>query len=74
MDWALGPFVMSRRVDAGLLTLFTQLQRYTQPERVVAERLAMRAALGSGRWQPEQTHPERLVDRAVEADRASGCA
>jgi hypothetical protein len=41
---------------------------------VAAERPAMRAAAGSDRWRPERTHPGRLVDRAVEAGRASGCA
>jgi len=34
----------------------------------------MPVAAGSGRWQPEQTHPGRLVGHAVEADRAPGCA
>jgi len=34
----------------------------------------MRAAAGSERWRPEQTHPGRLVDHAVEVGRASGCA
>jgi hypothetical protein len=34
----------------------------------------MRAAAGSGRWQPEQIRPVRLVDHAVEAGGASECA
>src|SRR6478609_948212 len=42
------------------------------PQRVAAERPATRAAACSGRWQQEQTRPERLVVHAVEADRASG--
>ena len=62
--------------DPPALTLFTQLHatRCTEPEWVVVERPAMRAAAGSVQWQPERTHPGRLVDRAVEAGRASGCA
>jgi hypothetical protein len=34
----------------------------------------MQGAGGSGQWQQERTHPGRLLDHAVEADRASGCA
>src|SRR6185436_8108324 len=58
--------------DPPALTLFTQLHatRCTEPEWVVVERPAMRAAAGSVQWQPERTHPGRLVDRAVEAGRA----
>ena len=46
----------------------------TKPQRVAVAQLAMRAAAGSGRWQPEQIRPGRLVDHAVEAGRASECA
>jgi len=48
--------------------------QYTEPERVAVAQLAMRAVGGSGRWQPEQIRPGRLVDHAVEAGRASECA
>jgi hypothetical protein len=48
--------------------------QYTEPQRVAVAQLAMRAAAGSGRWQPEQIQPGRLVDHAVEAGRASECA
>src|ERR1700737_4899240 len=48
--------------------------QYTEPERVAVAQPAMRAAVDSEQWRPEQTRPERLVDHAVEADRASECA
>src|SRR6478736_7258611 len=48
--------------------------QYTEPERVAVAQPAMRAAAGSEQWRPEQIRPEHLVDHAVEADRASGCA
>src|SRR5664280_3816752 len=41
---------------------------------VVAGRPIWRAAVGSEQWRPEQTRPERLVDHAVAAGRASGYA
>jgi len=46
----------------------------TEPEREAVVRPAPRTFVGSERWQPEQTRPVRLVDHAVGADRASGCA
>jgi hypothetical protein len=48
--------------------------QYTEPQRVAVAQPAMRAAVGSEQWRPEQTRPERLVDHAVETDRASECA
>src|SRR6476661_1403554 len=48
--------------------------QYKEPEQVAVAQPAMRAAAGSEQWRPEQIHPEHLVDHAVEADRASGCA
>src|SRR6187551_362286 len=48
--------------------------QYTEPERVAVAQPAMRSAAGSEQWRPEQTRPEHLVDHAVEADRALGCA
>jgi len=48
--------------------------QYTEPERVAVAQPAMRAAVGSERWRPEQIHPGRLGGHAVEAGRASGCA
>ena len=48
--------------------------QYTEPERVAVAQPAMRAAVGSEQWRPEQTRPERLAGLAVGADRASGCA
>jgi hypothetical protein len=46
--------------------------QYTEPERVAVAQPAIRAAAGSEQWRPEQTRPERLVDHAIEVDRASG--
>src|SRR6476659_1732963 len=48
--------------------------QYTEPERVAVAQPARRAVAGSEQWRPEQIRPEHLVDHAVEADRASGCA
>jgi hypothetical protein len=76
-DDAVRPFHLGRR---GLVPRSRRSLRnfyatqYREPEWVVVERPAMRAAAGSGQWRPERTHPGRLVDRVVEAGRASGCA
>src|SRR3954463_4682003 len=56
-----------------LLLKFDAMQ-YREPEQVAGAQLAMRTVGGSGRWQPEQIRPGRLVDHAVEAGRASECA
>src|SRR5258708_14817694 len=40
--------------------------RCTEPVPVAAARPGLRAAAGSERWRPEQIHPGRLVDHAVE--------
>jgi hypothetical protein len=47
--------------------------QYREPERVAVAQPAMQTGAGSERWRPEQTHPGRLVDHAVEVGRASGC-
>ena len=47
--------------------------QYREPGRAAVVQPAMRTGAGSERWRPEQTHPGRLVDHAVEVGRASGC-
>jgi hypothetical protein len=61
-DWGLWPSLRAAALRS--LTRFTQLHRYaiTEPEWVVGEPSAVRAAAGSGQWQPERIHSGRLVD------------
>jgi hypothetical protein len=70
--WIGRPFRRATGFDPPALTLLrnSNATRCTEPERVVDERPAMRAAAGSERWQQEQTRLGRLVVHAVEAGRA----